>query len=286
MPDRRHINMISGGSVSSRVDAWGGSGFLVSEQCPLCHPGAHLFLVTCNHVVWPWLHPDYTDGGPDTIQRALGLDLRAWTNTNRESYARIKDMRKRSAVERRRRPVELSLDLAGTEEADTDGVFVQHVGNYTESRAPASIDLAMLWTGDERYSDAYVGRTTYLGGYPDLPGRGFDGTRPIFTSGIIASDPLSSAGVEHQTEHSVLFQGFSWAGMSGGPVVAKHLEWRPDVGAGAPYLKPAIAGVSFGHIRAHQSAHSGWSGMFPSWIARKRIEELLAAIHTSPAADS
>jgi hypothetical protein len=42
------------------------------------------------------------------------------------------------------------------------------------------------------------------------------------------------------------------------------------------YRPFALAGVNFGHIRAFDGikpSHSGWSGLFPSWMVRNAIDD-------------
>jgi hypothetical protein len=116
-----------------------------------------------------------------------------------------------------------------------------------------------------------------------LVGRwGLPSDRPTLSEGILASDPRFSANVSGQQEHSVLFQGFSWNGMSGGPVFAQAaLGFRHDGNDRLPFQ---LAGVNFGHIgglsgRSTTAEHSGWSGLFPSWLIREEIERQLSRVH-------
>lgn len=254
----RRVSRVHEQRDGSTKETDGGTAFIVGRRCAV-HGTVPGFVVTCNHVVWPRLNP--ADPG-ESVGRTIELRLRSWEQMGDRHYL----------VGTRR------IDVSGLEEPREDGIFV-HPANGEGDDIRSWIPYEELWTADRAAKEAYQGRSVYLAGYPDKPG--FTSDRPVLSSGVLATDPRYSASMSGQATHTVLFQGFSWSGMSGGPVLAGQVGLTPSASIKVTGHMPlAVAGVNCGHISdGRLGGHSGWSGLFPSWLIRSAIDHLWTRDH-------
>lgn len=237
----------------------GGTAFVVAHPCGDTNVG---FLVTASHVIWPKLGSDKPD-----VRRTIGLTLESHESAGGRAYEQA----------------QVEIDTSAWPEPTEDGVsvFPAEASSGVVSGGYKSIIVSSdLWSRNDFEESGFIGREVIVAGYPDsiLP----DGAtpRPIISSGVIASDPRWSAGVARRTsEHSALYQGFSWSGMSGAPVLAQQVGMSSSATINFSGSLPAgVIGVSFGHVQAVDSNHSSWSGLFPSWLILDKLAEYETAM--------
>lgn len=121
-------------------------------------------------------------------------------------------------------------------------------------------------------------------GFPD----GFDkrGLRAIIRGGRVACDPRFEYSFEAQEKGDILlFEGFSFGGSSGSPVVAvpKVPPMNVDNHPGNRFRRLMVVGVNAGHISASLGQHAGLSYFVRSSVIRRMVEQCVANCSTRPA---
>lgn len=116
--------------------------------------------------------------------------------------------------------------------------------------------------------------------FPGFPA-GYDkiGPRPIIRGGTVACDPRFPYNFESKENGDiVLFEGFSFGGSSGSPVLAlpKVRPLNVDYNAANKNRRFMIVGVNAGHIWATQGQHAGLSYFVRSSVIRRIIHARLA----------
>lgn len=257
----RRVTRVLANRDGSTTRQTGGTAFVVAHPVGDKNAG---FLVTANHVIWPKLSDRSND-----LRRTLSIEL--------ESHERSDTS---NSEGRGYTPTTIQIQTSDWVEPTEDGVCVARAdatSGVLDGGYSSFVNADQLWTRDDFERAGFIGREVIVAGYPDSILPDLSVPRPVISSGVIASDPRWSAEVAKGTnEHSILYQGFSWNGMSGSPVLAKQVGFAPSATIEVTgYLPAAIVGVSFGHIRALDATHSSWSGMFPSWLILDAISEIL-----------
>lgn len=85
--------------------------------------------------------------------------------------------------------------------------------------------------------------------------------RPILRTGTIASDPRTNYSDEPTSKgRRVAFEGFSFAGSSGSPIIATQKGFCAGPGITVSgFRESRIVGINAGHLRADMFGHSGVS---------------------------
>ncbi len=124
-------------------------------------------------------------------------------------------------------------------------------------------------------------------GFPD----GFDklGLRAIIRGGTVACDPRFDYSFESQDRGEILlFEGFSFGGSSGSPVIAipKVPPVNVDLNPANRFRRLLVVGVNAGHLTASTGQHAGLSYFVRSSVIRRIVQErlTLAAADAPPAA--
>ena len=122
--------------------------------------------------------------------------------------------------------------------------------------------------------------------FPGFP-EGFDrlGLRAIIRGGTVACDPRFDYSFESEDRGEILlYEGFSFGGSSGSPVIAipKVPPSNVDPHPAHNFRRLLVVGVNAGHLTAATGQHAGLSYFVRSAVIRRIIEERL----TKAAADA
>jgi len=115
--------------------------------------------------------------------------------------------------------------------------------------------------------------------FPGFP-EGFDkrGLRAIIRGGTVACDPRYEYSFESQDKGDILlFEGFSFGGSSGSPVIAvpKVPPMNVDHHPANRFRRLMVVGVNAGHISAATGQHAGLSYFVRSSVIRRIIQQRL-----------
>lgn len=251
----RRVTRILDNRDGTTTEQTGGTAFIVAHPQGDRSAG---YMVTANHVIWPRI----ADASLP-LRKTIGLRLDSHERSEGRSYDYT----------------QIELDTSSWTEKRKDGVSVflaAAVSGMINGGYSSFVPSADLWTRQDFEEGGFIGRGVVVAGYPDsiLPDSSVP--RPVISSGAIASDPRWTAGVARNSgEHSVLYQGFSWSGMSGAPVMAEQVGLASSASIQfSGHLARGVIGVSFGHVSSTKSSHSSWSGLFPSWLILDALSEL------------
>lgn len=122
--------------------------------------------------------------------------------------------------------------------------------------------------------------------FPGFP-EGFDkrGLRAIIRGGTVACDPRFEYSFESQDKGDILlFEGFSFGGSSGSPVIAvpKVPPVNVDHHPANRFRRLMVVGVNAGHVSASCGQHAGLSYFVRSSVIRRIIQTRLANHSTGP----
>jgi len=130
-----------------------------------------------------------------------------------------------------------------------------------------------LATEDELRSELYPFDFLAFPGFPT----GFDrlGLRAIVRGGTVASDPRFPYSFEQQDRGDIiLYEGFSFGGSSGSPVIAlpKVPPINVDPHPENRFRRLLVVGVNAGHIEGKYGHHTGLSYFVRSSVVRRVVE--------------
>jgi hypothetical protein len=139
-----------------------------------------------------------------------------------------------------------------------------------------SFNLSDVATEDELRRDLHPFDFLAIPGFPD----GFDkaGMRAIIRAGTIACDPRFEYSFASQDKGAILvFDGFSFSGSSGSPVIAvpKSPPTNVDPHIGNRFRRLLLVGVNAGHITTATMQHAGLSYFVRSSVIRRIIDARL-----------
>ena len=129
-----------------------------------------------------------------------------------------------------------------------------------------------LATDEELGNDLHPYDFLAFPGFP--PGYDRLGLRAIIRGGTVASDPRFPYSFEEQDRGEIiLYEGFSFGGSSGSPVIAlpKVPPLNVDPHPANTFRRLLVVGVNAGHIAAQFGQHSGLSYFVRSSVIRRII---------------
>jgi hypothetical protein len=198
-----------------------GTCFIVGEI------GTGYFVVTNRHVIDPsfWPNPDY-------VSRTGTVTLSGWHQSIKSPAEDV------AAWSLRLSPP----DFIYPHDDATDVAVARWGGQWLDSPSPLGQGQSNHYGLESLASQQELGRlcigdVVYTAGYPAVGG--VIGDRPILVSGTLASDPRYEAVFgTTKLSHSILCHSFSWAGMSGAPVLAlsQGIGWARVVGVNAGHI--------------------------------------------------
>lgn len=140
-------------------------------------------------------------------------------------------------------------------------------------------DYCDVATEEELIADLQPFDLLAFPGYPT--GHDPRGIRAIIRGGTVASDPRFDYSFDMEDRGDILlYEGFSFGGSSGSPViaVAKVPPANVTPQPSHRFRRMVVVGVNAGHITAQQGQHAGLSYFVRSSVIRRIIDEHLKSI--------
>ncbi|WP_131816834.1 trypsin-like peptidase domain-containing protein [Nocardia salmonicida] len=154
------------------------------------------------------------------------------------------------------------IDVAVIRLGAASGSFAPLEDGSIGARTMNNFNTDWLATSEE-LDNILPGNELHIAGYPAV--NDLSGDRPLIVTGIVASDPRYPAVFATEIRpRTVLSHSFSWAGMSGAPVIA----WPQRLGWGR------IIGVNAGHYRSAGVA----SGVISHFVRSDAILDILKTL--------